>query len=255
MACFLVSEYPSPTAGERFRSPGDTLCFLPLDIWTLRGLRTEEAIRTPTGIQTPLPPTVQATSELGLEVGHLAHVLLGTGVLGLPLALGAARWDGNLGRVGLAPGAGARRGADELAEAEDLIQDHLAHLADVLDHLEVEVECGRAVGLVRGVVPDLEVGVLKGLLDRGARGRVEGEHAIEQVEGVRVGVGEERAERLLGHEGQVAHVLLGPGRADARQRLLVGRAEDVQDLVQLVDVVAALEEGPPAQELGEDAAY
>lgn len=218
-------------------------------------MRTKDAILIPTGTQTPLPPTVQTTSELGLEVGHLAHVLLGTGILGLPLALGTARRDGNLGRVGLAMGAGTGHGADKLAEAEDLVQDHLAHLADVLDHLEVEIEGGGAVRLVRGVVPDLEVGVLEGLLDRDARRGVEGEHAIEQVEGVRVGVGEERSEGLLGHEGQVAHVLLGPGRADARQRLLVGRAEDVQDLVELVDVVAALEEGPPTQELGEDAAY
>jgi hypothetical protein len=29
----------------------------------------------------------------------------------------------------------------------------------------------------------------------------------------------------------------------------------VQDLVELVDVVAALEEGAPAEKLGEDAAY
>ncbi len=34
-----------------------------------------------------------------------------------------------------------------------------------------------------------------------------------------------------------------------------GRAEVVQDLVELVDVVAAFEEGFAAEELGEDAAY
>ncbi len=43
------------------------------------------------------------------------------------------------------------------------------------------------------------------------------------------------------------------GDHDARQRLLVGRAQDVQDLVELVDIVAALEEGAAAEELGEDA--
>ncbi len=141
-----------------------------------------------------------------------------------------------------------------LAEAEDLVEDHLAHLADVLDDLEVEVEGGGAVGLVAGVVPDVEVRVLEGLLDADAAGRVEGEHAVQEVQRVRVRVREERRERLLGHERQVAHVLLRARGADARQRLLVGGAQDVQDLVELVDVVAALEEGPPAQELGEDAA-
>lgn len=96
--------------------------------------------------------------------------------------------------------------------------------------------------------------MLEGLLHADARGGVEGEHLVEEVEGVRVGGGEEGGEGLLGHVRQVADVLLGAGGADARERLLVGGAEDVQDLVELVDVVAALEEGAAAEELGEDAA-
>lgn len=62
-------------------------------------------------------------------------------------------------------------------------------------------------------------------------------------------------ELALGHVGEVAHVLLGAGGADAREGLLVGSPEDVEDLVELVDVVAALEEGAAAEELGENAAY
>jgi hypothetical protein len=46
----------------------------------------------------------------------------------------------------------------------NLIQNHTAHLANVLNNLEVEVECGGAVGLVGGVVPDVKVGVLESLL-------------------------------------------------------------------------------------------
>jgi hypothetical protein len=44
------------------------------------------------------------------------------------------------------------------------------------------------------------------------------------------------------------------GRADTPQRLLRRRAEVVQDLVELVDVVAALEDGLAAEQLGKDAA-
>lgn len=59
----------------------------------------------------------------------------------------------------------------------------------------------------------------------------------------------------LGHVGEVAHVLLGAGRADAGEGLLVGGPEDVEDLVELVDVIATLEEGAAAEELGKNAAY
>jgi hypothetical protein len=53
---------------------------------------------------------------------------------------------------------------------------------------------------------------------------------------------------------QVANVLLGTRRADAREGLFVGGAENVQNLVKLVDVVATLEEGAPTEKLGENAA-
>lgn len=59
----------------------------------------------------------------------------------------------------------------------------------------------------------------------------------------------------FGHVREVAHVLLGAGGTDAREGFLIGGTEDVKDLVELVDVVAALEEGAAAEELGEDTAY
>jgi hypothetical protein len=78
---------------------------------------------------------------------------------------------------------------------------------------------------------------------------------VEEVQSVWVGVREEVGELPLGHVGQVAHVFLGAGRADAGECLFVGSAEDVQDLVELVDIVAAFEEGAAAEEFGQDAAY
>ena len=109
--------------------------------------------------------------------------------------------------------------------------------------------------LVGRVVPDGEVLVFKRLLGSDTLGWDKGEHALQQVEGIGVGVGEERAEGLLRHERQVPHIVLGPRRSDTRQRLLVGGAEDVQDLVELVDIIATLEEWPPTEELSKDTAY
>lgn len=103
-------------------------------------------------------------------------------------------------------------------------------------------------------MPDVQVRVLERRLDRDARRRVERQHVVQQVQRVRVRVREQVRELPLRHVRQVAHVVLRPRRADPRQRLFVRRAQDVQDLVELVDVVAALEEGAPAEELGQDAA-
>lgn len=108
-----------------------------------------------------------------------------------------------------------------LSEPVDLVQDHLAHLAHVLYDLEVEVESCGAAGLVRGVVPDVEVRVFEGGLNGDPGGRVEGQHVVEEVERVGVGVGEERGEGSLGHEWEVADVFLRSGRANARQCLLI----------------------------------
>ena len=83
---------------------------------------------------------------------------------------------------------------DQRSEADDLVQDHLPHLSHVLDDFEGEVECDGAVGFVRGVVPDVQVAVLKGGFDADAGGRVEGEHLVEEVESVWVGLVEESLE-------------------------------------------------------------
>ena len=122
-------------------------------------------------------------------------------------------------------------GPDHLPEPIDLIEDHLAHLADIINDLKVEVEGGRAVGLVAGIVPDGKVWVLESLLNADAAGRIEGEHAVEKIEGVGVGLGEECLEGLLGHGRQVADVFLSSGGTDTGEGLLIGCAEDVENLV------------------------
>jgi hypothetical protein len=65
---------------------------------------------------------------------------------------------------------------------------------------------------------------------------------VEQIERIWVGVGEERLEGSLGHEWQVADILLGSGRANAGQGFLVGSTKDMENLVELIDVVSTLEE-------------
>lgn len=157
-------------------------------------------------------------------------------------------WNRNLSRNahrrGLLAGS-ARDRSHVLAEPEDLVKDHLAHLAHVLDHLEVEVEGRRAVGLIARIVPYLQVGVLERRLNADAARRVKGKHAVQQIQRVRVGGGEELGERLLGHEGQVPDVFLGSRGPYPRERLLIRCAQHVQDLVELVHVIPTLEEWPP----------
>ncbi len=135
------------------------------------------------------------------------------------------------------------RRAHRMPKPLHLVQNHEPHLGDLFHDLEAEVEGGGARQLVRGVVPDAQVAVLEGLLDVDAGRGVEGEHQVQEVQGVRVGAREELLEGDLGHVGQVADVFLGAGGADALQGGFGGRAEVVEDLVELVDVVAAFEEG------------
>lgn len=158
---------------------------------------------------------------------------------------------------------------DVAAEVADLLDDELAHALDVVLRLEAEVELAslsparltsrrthlvRTGRLVGRIVPDLQIRVLKRALARDTLVRVESEQTAEQVERVRVGA---RVHLTKGHAGlvrQAAKVLLGARAADAPEGALAGGAEDVQDLVELVDVVAAFEDRSPAQQLGEDAA-
>ena len=142
-----------------------------------------------------------------------------------------------------------------LPEPLDFVQDHLAHLADLLDDLEVKVEGGGAAGFVGGVVPDVQVWMLEGGLDGNPGRGVEGQHVVEQVERIRVGVGEEGLEGSLGHEWKIADVLLSSGGANAGQGFLIGSTKNVEDLVELIDIISTLEEWTSTKQLCEDTSY
>lgn len=196
-------------------------------------------------------------TELGLQAAVVRAILMWPRIFSSPLLAVHISRHGHLsGSLGLSAALSLTtgHGAHKLPEPEDFIKNHLAHLANIIDNLEVEVEGSRAVGLIAGIVPDGEVGVLESILNADTAGRVEGEHAVEEIEGVGVGLGEELLEGLLGHGWQVANVFLGSGRADTGEGLLIRCAEDVQDLVQLIDVISALEEWAATEKLGKDAA-
>lgn len=175
-----------------------------------------------------------STTKLGLEAAVVRAILMWPGILGSPLLTVHISRHGHLtGSLGLSTAllVTTGHGADKLPEPIDLVENHLAHLAHIVDNLKVEVEGSRAVGLVAGIVPDGEVRVLESLINADTAARIEGEHAVEKIEGVGVGLGEERLEGLLGHRRQVADVFLGSGRADTGEGLLIRCAENVENLV------------------------
>lgn len=122
---------------------------------------------------------VHAALQRGFQVIRVVTTasgsLLGSGILGLPRTLLVIR-NGDVSLLSdllLLGGVGLRLLADGSAEADDLIEDHLAHVGDFVDNLEVEVEGCGAVRLVGGVMPDVQVGVLESLLDGDTRRRIE----------------------------------------------------------------------------------
>ena len=141
-----------------------------------------------------------------------------------------------------------------LSEAVYLVQDHSLHFLDILHNLKVEVERRWADRLIRSIMPDRQVAVLESLLDTDTAAWIESKHAVEQVQSVWVGISEESLKADLLHVRQIADVLLSSRAADSRKRLLVWCAEIVQDLIQLIDIVTALEERFATEKFGENAA-
>ena len=83
-----------------------------------------------------------------------------------------------------------RRLAHMVAETLYFVKNHASHLLHIIDDFKVEVEGGRAVGFIACIMPDVQVAVLQGFFHANTRRRVKGEHSVEQVKSVRVGVGE-----------------------------------------------------------------
>mmetsp|Transcript_24456 Transcript_24456/g.60401 ORF Transcript_24456/g.60401 Transcript_24456/m.60401 type:complete len:206 (-) Transcript_24456:599-1216(-) len=123
-----------------------------------------------------------------------------------------------------------------------------------LEVVEGPVDGGVAARLVLLAVQTLEVFVFERVIDRDAFVGVEGEHLGDEVECVGVGLGEDLGQPLALAAGDLGQK--PPRRPALRQPLqilLLGRPQDVDDLLDLVQVVAAREQRTPTQQLAEDA--
>lgn len=144
------------------------------------------------------------------------------------------------------------RSAHFTSEASDLVEDDCSKLRNLLDNLEAEIEfCGTS-GLIAGVVPDGKVWVLESFFGGDTLGRDESKHLLQQVQGVGIGTGEELLVGNARHVRQPADILAGARGANELESALIGSAEDVENLVELVDVILTLEEGLTSEEFGKD---
>jgi hypothetical protein len=134
-----------------------------------------------------------------------------------------------------------------MSEFDDLLQDHLPHLGHIFYYLKTKVECGVAVGLIARVMPDAKVPVLQRLLHRDTRARVKREHLVEEIEGIGVGIRKEPLEWNFRHEREVPNILLRSRRPNSRECLFIRRSEEVKDLIELIDVITALEKWPSSE--------
>ena len=103
-------------------------------------------------------------------------------------------------------------------------------------------------------MPDVKIFVLESFFDRDAAGWVEGQHLVKEIERFRIGGTEERLKGNFLHVWKIADVFLSARRADSGERFFVGSAKVVEDLVELVNVVATFEEGLAAEEFCKDTA-
>ena len=93
-------------------------------------------------------------------------------------------------------------------EALYLLKNHLPHLRHILNNFKSEIKGSRAIWLIRSIMPDVEVTMLESFFNRDTRARIECQHAIKQIQGVGIRIGEQSRERHFGHEWQIADVLL-----------------------------------------------
>lgn len=143
-------------------------------------------------------------------------------------------------------------GTDVVTEAPNFVVDGNSQIRDLLELFEPEIEelgAGRFIGRV---VPDGKVLVLKSLLGSDALRWYESEHALQQIQGIWVGIGEGMPEWNPRHVWQTGNVFSCAWLANHLQSVFVGRAQTLENLVELVDVVLALKEWLSAQKFGEN---
>ena len=131
----------------------------------------------------------------------------------------------------------------------------ISELISPLTELHVEIERLRGDGFVLRVVVLAEVGVLQGLRHRDPLVGVEGQHLLQQVEGLGVGLGVDSCEGDLWSEGERGEVAARLVIEDGCEVLLCGGAQHAHDVVELVQVVLAGEDGAVGEHLRQDAAH
>ena len=104
---------------------------------------------------------------------------------------------------------------DMCTEALHLLENHLSHLRDILNDFKSEIKGSWAIWLIRSIMPDVEVTMLESFFNRDTRARIECQHAIKQIQCVGIRIGEQSRERHLGHEWQIADVLLSTWASNA----------------------------------------
>src|SRR6266478_1954124 len=115
----------------------------------------------------------------------------------------------------------------------DFLNDQLLHAFDRVLVFEAEIELGGTNWFVRGVVPDLEVGVVQGLFTSNSLRRIEVEHPGQEIDRERVGMGDKGGERYPGLDRKGADVLLGTRGTNTTKSVLGWGSQVMQDLVQL----------------------
>ena len=108
--------------------------------------------------------------------------------------------------------------------------------------------------LVLRVVVLAEVGVLQGLRHSDPLVGVEGQHLLQQVEGLGVGLGVDSCEGDLWSEGERGEVAARLVIEDGGEVLLCGGAQHAHDVVELVQVVLAGEDWSVGDHLSQDTA-
>jgi len=133
-----------------------------------------------------------------------------------------------------------------------LVNDQLLHAFDRVLVLEAEVELGGASWFIGRIMPDLKVGMVQGLLTSNSLRRIEVEHPGQEIDRERVGMGYKGGERNSRFDWERTDVLLGTRGTNTAKSILRWSSEVVQDLVELINVVPALENWFSEKQLGED---
>ena len=118
----------------------------------------------------------------------------------------------------------------------NLLNDKLLHTLNRVLVFKAKVELGGTNRLISRVVPNLEIGVIQGLLASNTLRRVEIEHSGQEVYREGIGMGDKGGERNPGLDWKRANVFLGTGGANTAKSILGWGSQIVQDLVELIDV-------------------